>query len=209
MALPFSYIVRNCRCAQAHDRAHRRRDGARRLRVRHRADAGRGARADAGCNGPGRQRHRDPPRRADRSTKRRRPAPGGDRRKPSRHRHRAGRRAAHFEGAGRAHQPAEARLGEAVERRDSRRDAGGSGAAAAGEARRRPDVPAGHLRNHRGTIDRQRLPGRGRRRDAALRLARLDGRRRVRRGPHRFRLGDLGRRRADAAGVPPRSASRR
>ncbi len=92
--------------------------------------------------------------------------------------------------------------GQAVERRDPRRDAGGARAAPAGEARRGPDVPAGHVRDHRGAIDRQRVPRRGRRRDAALRLTRLDGRRRVRRRPHRLRFRDLGRCRADAAGVP-------
>ncbi len=50
---------------------------------------------------------------------------------------------------------------------------------------------------------RRRIPRRRRRRDAALRLARLDGGRRVRRRPHGLRLRDLGRRRADAAGVSP------
>ena len=44
---------------------------------------------------------------------------------------------AHLEGAGRPHQSAEARLEQAVERRDPRRDAGRARAAAAGEARRR------------------------------------------------------------------------
>ena len=64
------------------------------------------------------------------------------------------------------------------------------------------DVPPGDLGSDRGARDRQRLSGRRRRRDAAFRVARLDGRRGVRRGPHGVRLGDLGRRRADAAGVP-------
>ena len=75
----------------------------------------------------------------------------------------------------------EARHRQAVERRDPRRDAGGRRAAAAGAHRRGPDVPARHVGDHRRARDRQRLPGRGRRRDAALRVARLDGGRRVRR----------------------------
>ena len=48
-------------------------------------------------------------------------ASGGDRRVAAGHRHRRGRRAARVEGAGGAHQPAEARLGQAVQRRDPRR----------------------------------------------------------------------------------------
>ena len=55
----------------------------------------------------------------------------------------------------------EARLGQAVERRDPRRDAGRPRAAAAGEDRRRADVPARHVRDHRGPLDRQRLSRRG------------------------------------------------
>ena len=121
----------------------------------------------------------------------------------------ARRAEARVEGAGRPHQPAEARLEQAVERRHPRRHAGGLAL--------RPQVKLVEGRMFRpgtaeviaGRVDRRRLPGRGRRRDAALRLARLDGRRRVRRGPHRLRLGDLGRRRADAAGVSPPRASRR
>ncbi len=40
-------------------------------------------------------------------------------------------------------------IGQAVERRHPRRHASRARAAAAGQARRRPDVPAGHVRDHR------------------------------------------------------------
>ena len=81
--------------------------------------------------------------------------------------------------------------------------AGRARAAAAGEARRRAHVPAGDRRGHRRALDRHAVPGRGPGRDAALRVARLDGRRRLRRGPHRFRLRNLGRLGTDAAGLSP------
>ena len=55
----------------------------------------------------------------------------------------------------------------------------------------------------------QGFRGAAHRRDAALRAARLDGGRRVRRRAHRLRLRDLGRRRAAPAGVSPRWVSPR
>ncbi len=185
------------------DDADRRRHGARRVRVRDRADAlGRPAK-DAGRHRPGRQRRRDSPQLADRSAKRLRASAGGNRRKPAADCARRRRSAAGLQGGGRADQPAEARDGQGGQRRDPRRDAGRADAAAASSARRRPDVSTGNGRGDRGARDRGRIPGRGPRRDAALRVARLDGRRRFRRRPHRVRFRDLGRCRADAAGVSP------
>ena len=61
----------------------------------------------------------------------------------------------------------------------------------------------GHVGDHRRPLDRRAASAARTRRDPALRAARLDRRRRVRRGPHRVRLRDLGRRRADDAGVSP------
>ena len=81
------------RGAPAHDGADRGRHGARRLRVRDRADARGRARGDARRDRTARQRRRHPPRGADRSAERRRSDAGGDRREPARHRGRA-RRAA-------------------------------------------------------------------------------------------------------------------
>ena len=94
--------------------------------------------------------------------------------------------------------------GKAVQRRDSRHRTDGAGVAAQGENRRGPDVPARHVGSDHRAGHRRRLSGRGRGRDAALRLARLDGRRRVRRRTYRIRFRDLGRCRAIPAGVPTR-----
>ncbi len=52
-------------------------------------------------------------------------------------------------------------------------------AAAAGADRRGPHVPTGHRRSRRRARDRDRFPRSGARRNAALRLPRLDGGRRV------------------------------
>ena len=170
-----------------------------------------GLRADAGRDRPARQRRRHPPLGADRGAERRRPRAGrassrslpdiatGARRAPAR-----------VEGAGRADQPAEARHRQAVQRDDPRRDAGRRRAAAAGRARRGAHVPARHVRGRRRAVDR-RPASTARRSARRVRFASRDwtvvgtfdaGRTGV-------RFGDLGRRRADAAGVPPHRRIRR
>ncbi len=76
--------------AQADDGPDRGRHGAGRVRVRHRADAVGGARADAGGDRTAGQRDRHPPQLADGSAKRRRPRLRGDRRVAAGYRHRRG-----------------------------------------------------------------------------------------------------------------------
>ena len=123
---------------------------------------------------------------------------------PARHRDRRRRQPAGVAGAGGPDQPAQARQREAVERRDPRRHAGGRRAAAAGADRRGADVPPGHLGDRHRPRDRQRLH----RRRASARRMRFASRDwtvvgNFDAGRTGLRLGDLGRRRADAAGVPP------
>ena len=108
----------------------------------------------------------------------RRPAPGRHRRESARRCDWRGRRAASLEGTGRAHQSAEARNEQAIERRDPRRDARGARAASADKAGGGPDVPARDCRGDRRPRDRERLPGRRCGGDAALRVAGLGGGRR-------------------------------
>ena len=211
MTIPLQLHRAQPRRAQAHDGAHRRRHGARRLRVRDGADARGGARADAGRDRAGRQRGRHPPRaRRPRCRAASTGVQAGDRREPARHRRSArdGQKLVSKEPVVLINLP----------KRDSGKPSNVviRGVTPAGLALR-PQVKLVEGRMFRpgtseiiaGPLDRRRLPGRGHRRDAALRLARLDGRRRVRRRPHRLRLRDLGRRRADAAGVSPPRASRR
>ena len=121
------------------------------------------------ATGPGRQRHRDPPRRADRGAKRRRP--------------RARRAIVESLPDIAIGQDGEQLISKEpvvlinLPKRDSGKpsnvvirgvDAGGSRAAAAGEARRGPDVPAGHLRDHRRDA---RSPAASRARASARRCA--------------------------------------
>ena len=167
--IPLTYIARNLWRAQAHDRADRRRHGAGRVRVRDGADARRGPRADARGDGPGRQRRRHP--RAARRP-RCKAASIGRRRRSSRRLPEiavgGGRPAAGLEGAGRADQPAEARDGQAVERRDPRRDAAGPRAAAAGALVEGRMFRPGTAEIVAGRSIARRLPGR---RDSARRCA--------------------------------------
>ena len=99
--------------AQAHDRAHRGRHGAGRVRVRGGADAGCRLAQDAGVDRAARQRRRDPPLGGQRGAERRRARPGGARRDPARGRRRCrGERC--LQGDGGADRPAQARRRQAV-----------------------------------------------------------------------------------------------
>ena len=95
---------------------------------------------------------------------------------------------ADVEGAGRAHQPAKARDWQTLERDDTRRDAAKARAAAAGRL-----VEGRMFRPGTSEVVTGRSIANGFRGAAigetrALRFARLDGRRRVRRGPHRVQI---------------------